>query len=51
MVVTSTPTRSAEPGPGALRQAGGNAAGRLLGLPPARAGYTVNRVDVPMRDG
>lgn len=50
-VVTSTPTRPAEPALGALRQAGGNAVGSLLGLPPASTGYTVNRVEVPMRDG
>lgn len=49
--VTSTPTRPAEPALGALKQAGGNAVGRLLGLPPASTGYTVNRVEVPMRDG
>ncbi|MBW0014746.1 CocE/NonD family hydrolase, partial [Mycobacterium sp.] len=35
----------------ALRQLGGNAVGRLLGLPPATTGYTVDRVGVPMRDG
>src|SRR5262249_42097102 len=36
---------------GTLRQAGGNALGRLLGLPRATTDYTVNRVQVPMRDG
>jgi putative CocE/NonD family hydrolase len=34
-----------------LRQAGGNAVGRLLGLPSATTDYTVDRVQVPMRDG
>ncbi len=34
-----------------LRQFGGNAVGRLLGLPPATTDYTVDRVGVPMRDG
>jgi putative CocE/NonD family hydrolase len=34
-----------------LRQAGGNAVGRLLGLPRATTDYTVDRVHVPMRDG
>jgi uncharacterized protein len=34
-----------------LKQAGGNAVGRLLGLPPATTDYTVDRVAVPMRDG
>ncbi len=34
-----------------LRQVGGNALGRLLGLPRATTDYTVNRVQVPMRDG
>jgi putative CocE/NonD family hydrolase len=34
-----------------LTQAAGNALGRLLGLRPATTGYTVNRVEVPMRDG
>ncbi len=36
---------------GALRQVGGNAVGRLLGLPPATTEYTVDRAEVPMRDG
>jgi uncharacterized protein len=51
IVVSTTFTRSAEPGLGTLRQAGGNALGRLLGLPRATTDYTVNRVQVPMRDG
>jgi uncharacterized protein len=33
------------------KRLGDNALGRLLGLPPARTEYTVNRVEVPMRDG
>ena len=33
------------------KQIGGTAVGRLLKLPPATNGYTVNRVEVPMRDG
>jgi uncharacterized protein len=36
---------------GALRQVGGNAVGRLLGLPPATTDYTVDTAAVPMRDG
>jgi uncharacterized protein len=51
MVVSTTSTRPAELRLGSLRQAGGNALGRLLGLPRAITGYTVNRVQVPMRDG
>jgi uncharacterized protein len=51
MIVSATSTRPAEPRLGALRQAGGNALGRLLGLPRATTDYTVNRVQVPMRDG
>ncbi|MDT5260938.1 MAG: uncharacterized protein QOD10_6018, partial [Mycobacterium sp.] len=46
-----TATRPAQPRLGALRQAGGNAVGRLLGLPPATTDYTVDRAEVPMRDG
>ena len=34
-----------------MRRLGGKAIGRLLGLPPATTGYTVERVRVPMRDG
>jgi putative CocE/NonD family hydrolase len=34
-----------------MTQVGSNALGRLLGLRPATTGYTVNRVEVPMRDG
>lgn len=34
-----------------MRKAGGNALGRLLGLPPPTTEYTVRRVGVPMRDG
>jgi len=33
------------------KQIGGSAVGRLLKLPPATNGYSVNRVEVPMRDG
>ena len=51
MVVSTTSTRPGEPRLGTLRQAGGNAVGRLLGLPRATTDYTVNRVQVPMRDG
>jgi uncharacterized protein len=40
-----------EPRLGTVRQVGGNALGRLLGLPRATTDYTVNRVQVPMRDG
>ncbi|HSS23476.1 MAG TPA: CocE/NonD family hydrolase, partial [Mycobacterium sp.] len=47
----TTSTRPVEPMLGTLRQVGGNALGRLLGLPRATTGYTVNRVQVPMRDG
>jgi putative CocE/NonD family hydrolase len=49
--VSTTATRPAQPRLGALTQAGGNAVGRLLGLPRATTDYTVDRVDVPMRDG
>jgi uncharacterized protein len=49
--VSTTATRPAQPRLGALRQAGGNAVGRLIGLPPASTDYTVDRVEVPMRDG
>src|ERR1700758_4685460 len=51
MVVSTTSTRPAEPRLGALRRAGDSAFGRLLGLPPATTDYTVNRAQVPMRDG
>ncbi|CDO87953.1 hydrolase CocE/NonD family protein [Mycobacterium triplex] len=51
MDVTTTSTRPGEPARHSLAEAGVNAAGRLLGLRPATTGYTVNRVDVPMRDG
>jgi uncharacterized protein len=51
MVVSTTSTRPAEPKLGTLRRASGNALGRMLGLPPATTDYTVNRVEVPMRDG
>ncbi|ORA84186.1 CocE/NonD family hydrolase [Mycobacterium malmoense] len=37
--------------PGTLRHVGGNALGRLLGLPRPTTDYTVDRVGVPMRDG
>jgi putative CocE/NonD family hydrolase len=40
-----------EPRLGTVGQVGGNALGRLLGLPRATTDYTVNRVQVPMRDG
>jgi uncharacterized protein len=49
--VSTTATRPAQPRLGALTQVGGNAVGRLLGLPRATTDYTVDRVDVPMRDG
>ncbi|HET7074930.1 MAG TPA: CocE/NonD family hydrolase [Mycobacterium sp.] len=49
--MTTTATRPAQRRLGALRQVGGNAVGRLLGLPPAATGYTVKQVQVPMRDG
>jgi uncharacterized protein len=49
--VTTTITRPAQPTLGTLRQVGGNALGRLLGLPSATTDYTVDRVGVPMRDG
>lgn len=51
MVVSTTSTRPVEPRLGTLRHVGGNAIGRLLGLPRATTGYTVNRIQVPMRDG
>ena len=51
MVVSTTSTRPVEPRLGSLRQVGDNALGRLLGLPRATTGYTVNQVQVPMRDG
>lgn len=51
MVVSTTPARYAERMLGSLRQVGGKAVGRLLGLPPTTTGYTVERVRVPMRDG
>jgi uncharacterized protein len=51
VVVSTTPTRPAQPRLRALRQVGGNALGRLLGLPGPNTDFTVNRVDVPMRDG
>ncbi|BBY21466.1 hydrolase [Mycobacterium stomatepiae] len=49
--VSMTSTRPAEPALHSLTQAGVSAAGRLLGLRPATTGYTVNRIEVPMRDG
>src|SRR5262249_19719591 len=49
--MSTTPTRPVEPRLGTLRQVAGNAVGRLLGLPRATTDYTVNRVQVPMRDG
>jgi uncharacterized protein len=49
--VSTTATRPTQPRLGALTQVGGNAVGRLLGLPRATTDYTVDRVDVPMRDG
>ena len=49
--MSTTPTRPAQPKPRTLRQVGGNALGRLLGLPAATTDYTVNRIQVPMRDG
>src|SRR6185437_3287228 len=41
----------AQPALHTLRHLGGNALGRLLGLPPATTDYSVERVRVPMRDG
>src|SRR6202043_2634922 len=49
--VTTTATRPARPKPGSLGLVGDTALGRLLGLPRAITGYTVYRVEVPMRDG
>jgi uncharacterized protein len=49
--VSTTATRPAQPNQGTLRRVGVNALGRLLGLPRATTDYTVDRVDVPMRDG
>jgi uncharacterized protein len=49
--VSTTATRPAQPRLGALTQVGGNAVGRLLGLPRATTDYTVDRVGVPLRDG
>jgi uncharacterized protein len=55
VVVSTTSIRPAQPTLGTLRQAGGNALSqavfRLLGLPRPTTDYTVNRVQVPMRDG
>jgi uncharacterized protein len=51
VLVSTTSTRPGEPALRGLTQAGANAVGRLLGLRPATTGYTVNRVEVPMRDG
>jgi putative CocE/NonD family hydrolase len=49
--VSTTSTRPAQAGPGTLKRVGDTALGRLLGLPRATTDYTVDRVDVPMRDG
>jgi putative CocE/NonD family hydrolase len=49
--VTTTPTRTTQPKPRTLGRLGDTALGRLLGLPPAITEYTVDRVEVPMRDG
>ena len=49
--MSTTAARPAQPTLGTLRQIGGNAVGRLLGLPPATTDYTVERARVPMRDG
>jgi putative CocE/NonD family hydrolase len=49
--VSTTSTPPAQPKLGTLRQVGGNALFRLLGLPRPTTGYTVNRDQVPMRDG
>ncbi|HTX96018.1 MAG TPA: CocE/NonD family hydrolase [Mycobacterium sp.] len=46
--MTTTSARPAQP---RLRNLGGKALGRLLGLPPVTTDYTVERVEVPMRDG
>ncbi|CPR12519.1 hydrolase CocE/NonD family protein [Mycobacterium bohemicum DSM 44277] len=49
--MSTAPARSARPTPAARRGLGGKALGRLLGLPAPTTEYTVDRVDVPMRDG
>jgi putative CocE/NonD family hydrolase len=50
--MSTTSTRPVQTGLRTLtKQAGGNAVGRLLGLPRATTRYTVDRVRVPMRDG
>jgi uncharacterized protein len=48
---STTSTRPAQPKVGTLTRAGDAALGRLLGLPRATTDYTVDRVEVPMRDG
>ncbi|MGB8391051.1 CocE/NonD family hydrolase [Mycobacterium sp.] len=49
--MSTTSTRTAQPQRHPLRQIGGRALGRLLGLTPVTTAYTVQRVRVPMRDG
>ncbi|MCV7101878.1 CocE/NonD family hydrolase [Mycobacterium palustre] len=49
--MSTTTTRPAQPRLGTLRQFGGNALGRVLGLARATSDYAVERVSVPMRDG
>jgi len=49
--VSTAAARPPRPGPRALAaKAGERSLGRLLGLPPASTDYTVNRVEIPMRD-
>jgi len=50
--VSTTAARRPQPRLRALtRHVGERALTRLLGLPPASTDYTVNRVEIPMRDG
>ncbi|HYB83334.1 MAG TPA: CocE/NonD family hydrolase [Mycobacterium sp.] len=49
--MSTTSTRTAQPQLRTLRHLGDRALGRLLGLSPVTTDYTVQRVQVPMRDG
>ncbi|OBF59543.1 hydrolase [Mycobacterium sp. 852002-50816_SCH5313054-b] len=49
--MSTTSTRPAQRTPSPLSRVGDAALGRVLGLPRATTAYTVQRVDVPMRDG
>lgn len=49
--MSTTSTSAPQSRPGILGRGGDTALGRLLGLPRATTGYTVERVEVPMRDG